>query len=72
LSCDHHTSLVTDFVMSRNDNAYTIAVFTDISKAFESVPHHELVDTIWNSDIPSLQMSSNFFHRKQVLQSGAS
>ena len=53
LSCDHHTSLVSDFVMNRKDDAYTIAVFTDISKAFDSVPHHELINVIWDSNIPS-------------------
>lgn len=53
LSCDHHTSLVSDFVMNRKDKAYTIAVFTDISKAFDSVPLDELVDVIWNSSIPA-------------------
>ena len=52
LSCDHHTALVSDFAMSRSDGTYTIAVFTDISKAFDSVPLDELVDTIWSSEIP--------------------
>ena len=52
LSCDHHTSLVTDFVMNRSDNSFTMAVFTDISKAFDSVPLEELVDVIWTSTIP--------------------
>ena len=52
LSCDHHTSLITDFAMNRNDDAYVIAVFTDISKAFDSVPLDELIHVIWNSDIP--------------------
>ena len=52
LSCDHHTSLVSDFVMNRSDKAYTIAVFTDISKAFDSVPLDELIEVIWNSAIP--------------------
>ena len=53
LSCDHHTSLLTDFVMNRQDEAYTLAVFTDISKAFDSVPLDELVDVIWSSNIPA-------------------
>jgi hypothetical protein len=53
LSCDHHTTLVTDFVMGRNDKAHTIAVFTDISKAFDSVPLDELVEVIWRSEIPA-------------------
>ena len=38
--------------MNRNDDAYVIAVFTDISKAFDSVPLDELIHVIWNSDIP--------------------
>jgi hypothetical protein len=53
LGCDHHTTLVTDFVMNRTDRAYTLAVFTDISKAFDSVPLDELIHVIWSSDIPA-------------------
>jgi hypothetical protein len=52
LSCDHHTSLVSDFAMNRTDDAYTLAVFTDIAKAFDSVPLDELIDVIWGSSIP--------------------
>lgn len=51
LSTDHHTTLVTDFVMNRKDDAYCSAVFTDISKAFDSVPFDELVEVIWASPI---------------------
>lgn len=39
--------------MNRTDGAYIIAVFTDISKAFDSVPLDELVDVIWSSAIPT-------------------
>ena len=53
LSCDHHTTLVSDFVMNRQDKPYCIAVFTDISKAFDSVPLEELVDVIWASKMPT-------------------
>ena len=53
LSCDHHTTAISDFVMNRSDKAYTIAVFTDISKAFDSVPLNELVEAIWASKIPN-------------------
>ena len=53
LSCDHHTSLISDFVMNRNDEAYSIAVFTDIAKAFESVPPDELIDVVWRSEVPT-------------------
>ena len=53
LSCEHHTSLLSDFVKSRKDKAYTFGVFTDISKAFDSVPTQELKEVIWESDIPS-------------------
>ena len=52
LGCDHHTALVSDFVM-RKKETYNIAVFTDISKAFDSVPLDELVDVIWTSEIPT-------------------
>ena len=52
LSTDHHTTLVTDFVMNnQNDDAYCLAVFTDISKAFDSVPFDELAEVIWASSI---------------------
>ena len=51
LSCDNHTSLFSDFVMNHPKKDYNIAVFTDISKAFDSVPLPELVDAIWNSKI---------------------
>jgi hypothetical protein len=53
LSCEHHTSLLSDFVKNRKDRAYTFGVFTDISKAFDSVPTQELKEVIWESDIPS-------------------
>ena len=53
LSCDHHTTLVTDFIMNRTDKPYMLAIFTDISKAFESVPLEELIHVIWTSDIPA-------------------
>jgi len=53
LSCDHHTAMVSDFIMNREDQPYTLAVFTDIAKAFDSVPHDELIDAIWNSNIPA-------------------
>jgi hypothetical protein len=67
LSCDHHTSLVTDFVMGRNDDAYVLAVFTDISKAFESVPLDELVEAIWESSIPTAYkwVISSFVEERQ-------
>ena len=51
LSCDHHTSLLSEFIMGGNKKAYNIAVFTDISKAFDSVPLCELVNAIWESNI---------------------
>ena len=51
LSTDHHTTLVTDFA-NRQDGAYTNAAFTDISKAFDSIPHDELALAIWESKIP--------------------
>jgi len=53
LSCDHHTTLVSDFVMNRTNGAFTLAVFTDISKAFDSVPLDELIDTVWSSKMPT-------------------
>ncbi len=53
LSCDHHTTVVSDFVLNRTNKPYVLAVFTDISKAFDSIPLSELVDAIWNSDIPT-------------------
>ena len=52
-SCDHHTTAVTDYVMNRKDKPYVIAVFTDISKAFDSVPLDELVEAVWSSEIPT-------------------
>ena len=52
-SCDHHTSAISDYVLNRKDKPYVIAVFTDISKAFDSVPLDELVEAIWSSDIPT-------------------
>ena len=55
-SCDHHTTAVTDYVMNREekeDKPYVITVFTDISKAFDSVPLEELVEAIWSSGIPT-------------------
>jgi len=53
LSCDHHTALVSDFVMNNYEGEDTLALFTDISKAFDSVPHPELIEGIWNSEISS-------------------
>ena len=52
-NCDYHTTAITDYVMNRSDKPYVIAAFTDISKAFDSVPLNELVDVIWASNIPT-------------------
>jgi len=52
LSCDHHTTVVTDFVLNRKNKPYVIAIFTDIAKAFDSIPLEELIDAIWTSAIP--------------------
>ena len=52
LSCDHHTTVVTDFVLNRKNKPYVIAIFTDIAKAFDSIPLEELIDAIWASAIP--------------------
>ena len=49
--CDFHTSLLSDFVQNGDMKKYHIAVFTDISKAFDSVPLEELVDAIWDTKI---------------------
>ena len=67
LSCDHHTSLVTDFTLDRDKNDYVIAVFTDISKAFDSVPLDELVEAIWDSSIPTAYkwVISSFVEERQ-------
>ena len=53
LSCDHHLTLVSDFI-EKNSQAgkYLIAIFTDISKAFDSVPLNELIEAIWTSNMP--------------------
>jgi hypothetical protein len=54
LSCDHHTTVVSDFIHRNNaTNKYVLAVFTDISKAFESVPLDELEEVIWTSNTPA-------------------
>ena len=47
------TVLAVTITQPRNDEAHTIAIFTDISKAFDSVPLDELIDVIWMSEIPA-------------------
>ena len=54
LSCDHHTTAVSDFVFNRDNKPYIVAVFTDISKAFDSIPLEEIIDAIWSSNIPQV------------------
>ena len=50
LSCEHHTTLLSDHIKA-NEGKYNIVVFTDISKAFDSVPTLELIDAIWATNI---------------------
>ena len=50
LSCEYHTTLMSDHIHA-NEGRYNLAVFTDISKAFDSVPIPELIDAIWATNI---------------------
>ena len=50
-SCDLHTTLLSEHI-SKNKKKFNIIAFTDISKAFDSVPLKELEFAIINSTIP--------------------
>ena len=54
MSCDHHAALLPDFVMNRDDEAWIPAVYTGISKSFDSVPLDELVEFARESEMPSV------------------
>ena len=54
LSCGHQTALLSDFVMNRDDEAWFLAVYAIISKAFDSVSLDEFVECVWESEMPSV------------------
>ena len=54
MSCDHHAALLPDFVMNRDDEAWFLAVYAIISKAFDSVSLDEFVECVWESEMPSV------------------
>ena len=47
---EHKSTLLSDHI-AKNQKLHSIAVFTDIAKAFDSVPIPELVHVIWKSNI---------------------
>ena len=51
----------------RNKTKCNITVFTDISKAFDSVQLHEMTDVIWQSEIPPAYkwLLSSFVENRQ-------
>ena len=51
--CDLHTTLLSEHI-HKHCLSHNIVLFTDISKAFDSVPLHELEIAIWNSTIPTI------------------
>ena len=50
-SCDHHTTTLSEHLY-KNRHKFNVVVFTDIAKAFDSVPIPELTHVIWNSNMP--------------------
>ena len=52
-SCDHHTTTLSEHIQTRLQKQ-NILIFTDIAKAFDSVPRIELQYAIWQSEIPEV------------------
>ena len=74
-STDHALIKLIDSIYdSFNQNIYTLGVFIDLSKAFDTVDHNILIDKLDSYGIKNNSrklFSSYFSNRKQFIQAGA-